>query len=112
VLSTGGARRGLAGYVRYCGPAYRQVVEAWPDTVARPGRVGAASRTQCWVVGSGRGTDEDARLAVLDAAGLDVPLVLDADALTVLAEDSAARAAVAHAPRPPCSPRTTASTPA
>ena len=87
VLSTGGARRGLAGYVRYCGPAYRQVVEAWPDTVARPGRVGAASRTQCWVVGSGRGTDEDARLAVLDAAGLDVPLVLDADALTLLTED-------------------------
>ena len=94
VLSTGGARRGLSGYVRYSGPAYRQVVEAWPDTVAKPGRVGVAGRTQAWVVGSGRGTDEDARLAVLDAAAIDVPLLLDADALTLLAEDAEVREAI------------------
>ncbi len=94
VLSTGGARRGLSGYVRYSGPAYRRVVEAWPDTVAKPGRVGVAGRTQAWVVGSGRGTDEDARLAVLDAAAVDVPLLLDADALTLLAEDAEVREAI------------------
>jgi hydroxyethylthiazole kinase-like uncharacterized protein yjeF len=93
VLSTGGARHGLVGYLRYVGPAYAAVVAAWPDTVARPGRV--AGRASCWVVGSGAGTDEDARLAVLDAAALDVPLVLDADALTLIAVDAEARAAVA-----------------
>jgi hydroxyethylthiazole kinase-like uncharacterized protein yjeF len=94
VLSTGGARHGLSGYVRYSGPAYAEVVQAWPDVVAKPGRVGVAGRVQCWVVGSGRGTDEDARLAVLDAASQPLPLVLDADALTLLAEDSQVRTAV------------------
>ena len=94
VLSTGGARRGVAGYVRYSGPAYQQVVSAWPDVVATPGRVALAGRAQCWVVGCGRGTDEEARLAILDAASLEVPLVLDADALTILAEDADVRAAV------------------
>jgi len=94
VLSTGGARHGVAGYVRYSGPAYQQVVAAWPDTVSSPDRVALAGRAQCWVVGCGRGTDEQARLAILDAAGLAVPLVLDADALTLLADDSEVRAAV------------------
>ncbi len=94
VLSTGGARHGLAGYVRYSGPAYREVVRAWPDTVAQPGRVGVAGRVQAWVVGSGRGTDEEARLAILDAAAVDVPLLLDADALTVLADDPEVQEAV------------------
>ena len=94
VLATAGARHGLAGYVRYVGPAHDQVVAHWPDVVARPGRVGDAGRTQCWVVGSGRGVDDDARLAVLDAVALDVPLVLDADALTLVADDAEVRAAV------------------
>ena len=94
VLSTGGARHGIAGYVRYRGPAYSHVVTAWPDVVATPGRLIDAGRVQCWVVGSGRGTDDDARDAVLDAAGLDLPLVLDADGLTLLATDADVRAAV------------------
>ncbi len=94
VLATAGARHGIAGYVRYVGHAHEQVVARWPDVVGRVGRIGNAGRTQCWVVGSGRGVDEDARLAVLDAVGLDVPLVLDADALTLMADDAEARAAV------------------
>jgi hydroxyethylthiazole kinase-like uncharacterized protein yjeF len=94
VLSTAGARSGVAGYVRYSGPAYEQVVSAFPDTVSTPGRVAVAGRAQCWVVGCGRGTDADARLAVMDATGLDVPLVLDADSLTLLASDDELRAAV------------------
>ena len=100
VLSTGGARHGLSGYVRYSGPAYAEVVQAWPDVGAKPGRVGVAGRAQCWVVGSGRGTDEDARLAVLDAASQPLPLVLDADALTLLAEDTQVRSAVSSRPSP------------
>ncbi len=94
VLSAAGARHGVAGYVRYSGPAYEQVVSAWPDTVSTPGRVAVAGRVQCWVVGCGRGTDSDARLAVLDAAALDLPLVLDADGLTLLAADDELRGAV------------------
>ena len=94
VLSTAGARHGLAGYVRYSGPSHESVVATWPDVVAQPGRIGVAGKTQCWVVGSGRGTDEGGRLAVLDAAALLVPLVLDADALTLLTEDAEVRSAV------------------
>jgi ADP-dependent NAD(P)H-hydrate dehydratase / NAD(P)H-hydrate epimerase len=94
ILSTSGARHGMAGYVRYSGPSFEEVVRAWPDVVAKPGRVGLAGRAQCWVVGSGRGTDEEARLAILDAAALMSPLVLDADALTLLAEDQQVRAAI------------------
>jgi hydroxyethylthiazole kinase-like uncharacterized protein yjeF len=59
-----------------------------------------AGRAQCWVIGSGRGTDEDARLAVLDAASQPLPLVLDADALTLLAEDAEVRSAVTSRPSP------------
>ncbi|MBI1376941.1 MAG: NAD(P)H-hydrate epimerase [Frankiales bacterium] len=98
ILSTAGARHGTAGYVRYSGPAHAEVVRAWPDVVAKPGRVGVAGRAQCWVVGCGRGTDEDARLAILDAAAPPTPLVLDADALTLLAEDAEVRAAVISRP--------------
>ncbi|HET7900027.1 MAG TPA: NAD(P)H-hydrate dehydratase [Candidatus Nanopelagicales bacterium] len=88
VLSTGGARHGLAGYVRFSGPAYREVVQAWPDVVADPGPVGDAGRVQAWVVGSGRGTDQDGKQAVLDAVAVHVPVVLDADALSLLAIDA------------------------
>jgi len=98
ILSTAGARHGMAGYVRYSGPSYDEVVRAWPDVVAKPGRVGLAGRAQCWVIGSGRGTDEEARLAILDAAALMTPVVLDADALTLLAEDQQVRAAVVSRP--------------
>ncbi len=94
VLTTGGAQYGLAGYLRYSGPAHRNVLAAWPDAVSKPGRVALAGRAQCWVIGSGRGTDEEARLAILDAAGLITPMVLDADGLTLLAEDAEVHAAV------------------
>jgi hydroxyethylthiazole kinase-like uncharacterized protein yjeF len=98
ILSTAGARHGMAGYVRYSGPSYEEVVRAWPEVVAKPGRVGLAGRAQCWVVGSGRGTDEDARHAILDAAALMTPILLDADALTLLAEDLKVRAVIVSRP--------------
>ncbi|MEI8056122.1 MAG: NAD(P)H-hydrate epimerase [Actinomycetes bacterium] len=94
VLSAGGARTGLAGFVRYCAPADTEVIRAWPDVVATSGRIADAGRVQCWVVGSGRGTDEFARAALEDCIATDVPLVLDADALTLLANDDQLRAAV------------------
>ena len=62
LLSTGGARAGLAGYVRYTrtgAPAGRRDLAR--RRRAPPGGVAEAGRAQCWVVGSGRGTDDDAR---------------------------------------------------
>ncbi len=92
VLSTGGARHGFAGFVRYAGPARAEVVRAWPDVVATDD--GDAGRVQAWVVGSGRGLGADAREAVAAALAGDAAVVLDADALTLLAGDEALRAQV------------------
>ncbi|MGZ4437839.1 MAG: NAD(P)H-hydrate dehydratase [Nocardioidaceae bacterium] len=74
VLCVGGASTGLVGMVRYDGGAADQVRAAHPEVVASPGRV------QAWVVGSGGGDDAEEllRLSLED----EVPVVLDADALT------------------------------
>jgi hydroxyethylthiazole kinase-like uncharacterized protein yjeF len=94
VLATAGARHGLAGYVRYAGGAQSSVVAAWPDVVAVEGGVAAAGRVQAWAVGPGRGTDDDAARDVLDALALDVPVLLDADAITLVAERAEVREAL------------------
>lgn len=72
VLSVAGASCGLAGMVRYDGPARTAVTVAHPEVVG-PGQV------QAWVVGSGGGEDADLALAACLADG--VPVVVDADAL-------------------------------
>ena len=80
VLCTGGAVRGGAGMVRYVGadePA-ALVRAAWPEVVVGGGRV------QAWTVGSGGGGDAADRLA--DAVGDGMPVVVDADAITAVAE--------------------------
>lgn len=95
LLCTGAARHGGAGMVRYVGPVAGEVVRAWPDVVASDGDPADAGRVQCWVAGPGRGTDEPARRAVLQVlAAADVVVVLDADALTLLAADEDLRRAV------------------
>jgi hydroxyethylthiazole kinase-like uncharacterized protein yjeF len=73
VLSTSGAACGLAGMVRYDGPAADQVRARHPGVVASVGRV------QAWVVGPGSGDDVDVLLAACLADG--VPVVADAAAL-------------------------------
>lgn len=86
VLSVGGAARGGAGMVRYTGDADALVRSAWPEVIVSTGGVGAAGRVQAWVVGPGLGTDVAAERTVRDALAADVPVLLDADALTVLSE--------------------------
>ena len=86
VLSAGGARAGIAGFVRYAGRAADQVLAAWPDVVCTDS-ITAAGRVQCWVVGPGLGTNHVARSEVAAALEFEGPVVLDADALTLLAGD-------------------------
>lgn len=86
VLCVGGAVRAKPGMVRYVGEAaaVEQVIAAWPECVVAPS-VEAAGRAQAWVVGPGLGTGDQAA-AVLEAVlAQDVPVVVDADALTLLA---------------------------
>ncbi len=93
VLCTGGARRGGAGYLRFAGTAHpvELVRQRFPDVVAMevaPGdgeAVLAAGRVQAWVVGPGLGTDELAATVVRAVLGADVPVLVDADGLTVVA---------------------------
>ncbi|MFC7447754.1 NAD(P)H-hydrate dehydratase [Rhodococcus daqingensis] len=86
VLCAGAAVAATSGMVRYAGTAAPQVLSRWPEVVAVDG-FGAAGRVQAWVVGPGMGVDAEA-LAVLRAVlGTDLPVLVDADALTLVAAD-------------------------
>jgi ADP-dependent NAD(P)H-hydrate dehydratase / NAD(P)H-hydrate epimerase len=86
VLCTGAALRARPGLVRYAGTAAEGVRAAWPEAIVTSGRPGDAGRVQAWVVGPGMGTDDDARSVLAEVLGTDQPVVVDADALTLLAQ--------------------------
>jgi hydroxyethylthiazole kinase-like uncharacterized protein yjeF len=94
-LAVGGAIRGGAGMVRLvsAAPAVAVVRLLWPEAVITvTGQdipagedVRAAGRVQAWVVGPGMGTDDDARERLAAVLASDVPVLVDADGLTLLA---------------------------
>ncbi len=91
VLCVGAAVRAGAGMVRFAGPphAAEQVRSRWPEVVvseADGADVTAAGRVQAWVVGPGLGTDERAAATVEAVLAQDVPVLVDADALTICAQ--------------------------
>ena len=95
VLATGGAVRGGAGLVRVVTatvPA-AAVRQAWPEavlTVHPDGGgwdlVGSVGRVQAWVAGPGMGTDPGATARLAAVLGTDVPVLVDADGLTILSQ--------------------------
>lgn len=93
VLACGGAVRGGAGMVRFASaePAVAGVRAAWPEavtTVVRPGNgedVLGAGRVQAWAIGPGIGTGDEAAALLAGVLGTDLPVLVDADGLTVLA---------------------------
>ena len=87
VLCTGAALRTRPGLVRYAGTAADGVRAAWPEAIVTDGRPGDAGRVQSWVVGPGTGTDDDARSVLAEVLATDLPVLVDADALTVLARE-------------------------
>jgi hydroxyethylthiazole kinase-like uncharacterized protein yjeF len=84
VLCTGAAVAATSGMVRYVGSAHREVLAWWPEVIASP-TPAAAGRVQAWVVGPGLGTDETGATALWFALENDLPVVVDADGLTMLA---------------------------
>ena len=84
VLCTGAAVAATSGMVRYSGSAHREVLAWWPEVIASP-TPAAAGRVQAWVVGPGLGTDDTGAAALWFALDTDLPVVVDADALTLLA---------------------------
>ncbi|WP_433052376.1 NAD(P)H-hydrate dehydratase [Dactylosporangium sp. CS-033363] len=85
VLSTAGALAGPSGLVRYAGGAADAVRFHHPTVIATE-RVPDAGRVQAWVCGSGLGTDERSYGELRAVLGAPVPAILDADALTLLAD--------------------------
>ncbi|MDZ4266245.1 MAG: NAD(P)H-hydrate dehydratase [Mycobacterium sp.] len=84
ILCTGAAVAAHSGMVRYAGTAAAEVVSHSPEVIATAGPA-SAGRVQAWVVGPGLGTDETAAAALCFALEADVPVIVDADGLTILA---------------------------
>lgn len=92
VLAVGGALRAGAGMVRYVGPSepVAQVRAHWPEAVVteldRPSLDGVG-RVQAWVLGPGLGTDDWAHRLAAEVLSGDVPVLIDADGLSLVARD-------------------------
>ena len=86
VLCSGGAVTATSGMVRYVGTAAPQVISRFPEVVAA-NRIADAGRVQAWVTGPGIGTGTAARDLVATVLDSDRPVLLDADALTILAAE-------------------------
>ena len=110
VLSAGGAIRGGAGMIRFVSaqPAVDVVRQWWPETVITPlppepaapsGGGGnrwqdttaedfltSVGRVQAWVAGPGMGTGDDSAELLAAVLRTDLPVLVDADGLTILAE--------------------------
>ncbi|MCW2525787.1 MAG: putative carbohydrate kinase [Pseudonocardiales bacterium] len=83
VLSVGAALHGGAGMVRYVGAAGDAIRRAWPEVVVHS-EMKDAGRVQAWVIGPGLGTDEAADRLVTSVLASEVPVLVDADAITLL----------------------------
>jgi hydroxyethylthiazole kinase-like uncharacterized protein yjeF len=92
VLAVGGALAAGAGMVRYVGPQHAaDMVRAhWPEAVvtvaAGDEPIEAAGRVQAWVCGPGLGTDDRAAAVVRQVCATETPILLDADAITLAAD--------------------------
>jgi ADP-dependent NAD(P)H-hydrate dehydratase / NAD(P)H-hydrate epimerase len=108
LLATGGAIRGGAGLVRVVtAPVPAAAVrQAWPEAVltvlpedrepsGRPGArppapepelLESVGRVQAWVAGPGMGTDDDAAARLAAVLGTSLPVLVDADGLTILSQ--------------------------
>ena len=84
VLCTGAAVAATSGMVRYSGGAHSEVLAHWPEVIASP-TPASAGRVQAWVVGPGLGTDDTGAAALWFALDTDLPVLVDADGLTMLA---------------------------
>ncbi|MEV0293304.1 NAD(P)H-hydrate dehydratase [Nocardia sp. NPDC050710] len=86
VLCTGAAVAATSGMVRYTGDGSAEVLTHLPEIVAAPS-ISTTGRVQSWVFGPGAGTDSDAAKRLAEVLATDLPVVVDADGLTLLAAD-------------------------
>ena len=84
ILCTGAAVAAHSGMVRYVGSAAAEVVSHWPEVIAVADFTDAG-RAQAWVVGPGFGTGHAESATLRAVLATDLPVIVDADALTILA---------------------------
>jgi hydroxyethylthiazole kinase-like uncharacterized protein yjeF len=95
LLSAGGAVHGGAGMVRLVTTQVAAVLvrQKWPETVVtvHPDEgdwdlLGSVGRVQAWVAGPGMGTGPDAIARLTAILCTDLPVLVDADGLTILSQ--------------------------
>jgi hydroxyethylthiazole kinase-like uncharacterized protein yjeF len=84
VLTTGAAIHGGAGFVRYAGSAPDAIRARYPEVVVHEDADPRDLRVQAWAIGPGIGTDDPARDVLAEVLGTEVPVIADADAITLL----------------------------
>ena len=84
ILCTGAAVATHSGMVRYVGSAAAEVVSHWPEVIAAES-LADAGRVQAWVIGPGFGTGHVESATLRAILATDLPVLVDADALTILA---------------------------
>ncbi|PXW26836.1 UNVERIFIED_CONTAM: hydroxyethylthiazole kinase-like uncharacterized protein yjeF/hydroxyethylthiazole kinase-like uncharacterized protein yjeF [Williamsia faeni] len=84
VLCTGAAVSATSGMVRYAGGAGPHVLAQFPETVVADEPEDAGT-VQAWVVGPGAGTDEAGLRRLAYVLSTDLPVLIDADGLTLVA---------------------------
>ncbi|HYH32110.1 MAG TPA: NAD(P)H-hydrate dehydratase [Pseudonocardia sp.] len=97
VLATGAAALATSGMVRFAGGAAPGVRDHWPEVVTTESAQDAG-RVQAWAVGPGIGTDDAGRAVLAETIARGVPLCVDADAITLLAQHPDLRADVRGRP--------------
>ncbi|MBF6327439.1 NAD(P)H-hydrate dehydratase [Nocardia transvalensis] len=88
VLCTGGAVAATSGMVRYAGTGAAEVLSHFPEVIAAQS-ISKTGRVEAWVFGPGAGTDDAARDRLTEILATDLPVVVDADGLTLLAAEPA-----------------------
>lgn len=99
VLTVSGAVMATPAMVRYAGPEADGVVRVRPEVVVTR-RLEDAGRVQAWVFGPGAGTGEEAARELAWALEQQVPLLIDADGLTLITQHEHLRQAVASREEP------------
>lgn len=95
LLATASAVHATPSMVRYAGPQALEVVRAHPEVVVTE-TIADAGRVQTWVFGPGAGTHDAAADELADLLEQDLPVLIDADGLTLLAERPHLREQVIH----------------
>jgi hydroxyethylthiazole kinase-like uncharacterized protein yjeF len=86
VLCTGSALHAGAGMVRYAGAAADSIRARFPEVVVHDDQRPSELRVQSWAAGPGMGTDDAALALLRDVLSTDVPVIVDADGLTLVGE--------------------------